>query len=95
MINSKVKQLIAISLVMSLTACSTYKTSFNCGEAQGAYCRSMDHVDQMINSGEIERFNEQRKMQKYKSLKSDDILPVKLKEKQVNITNYQVKDVSN
>lgn len=88
MINSKIKALIATVLVMSLTACSTYKTSFNCGDAQGAYCRSMDHVDQMINSGEIERFNEQRKMQKYQSLKSDNILPVKLKEKQVHITNY-------
>lgn len=55
----------------------------------------MDHVDQMINSGEIERFNEQRKIQKYKSLKSDNILPVKLQATPVAITNYQVNNASN
>lgn len=60
-------------MLLNLTACATYKSSFNCGDSKGAYCASMDRVDQMINSGEIERFNEQRqKQQKYKPLKNSD-----------------------
>jgi hypothetical protein len=72
--NSKLKQIIKVMgisiLLMNLSACATYKSSFNCGDARGAYCASMDAVDQMINSGEIERFNELRqKDKKYKPFK--------------------------
>jgi hypothetical protein len=45
----------------------------------------MDRVDQMINSGEIERFNEQRqKQEKYKPLKNSDT--PKLKEQEISTT---------
>lgn len=46
---------------VSLSGCKTYSSSFACGDAEGADCVSMDMVDRMITSGEIERFNEQRK----------------------------------
>lgn len=55
----KNKQLILITLLISsLSGCSTYKNGFSCGDAKGANCMSMDRVDRMISSGEIELFNE-------------------------------------
>lgn len=63
-----VKIIITSLMLLNITACATYKSSFNCGDSKGVYCASMDRVDQMINSGEIERFNEKRqKVQKYKA----------------------------
>lgn len=51
-----------ILLVCSiLSSCSTYSNSFACGDARGAACISMDKVDRMIASGEIERFNKARR----------------------------------
>ena len=65
-----IKIIASTILLLNLTACATYKSSFNCGDSKGVYCAPMDRVDQMIDSGEIERFNEQRqKEQKYKPLK--------------------------
>jgi hypothetical protein len=81
-----------ISLLLTLTGCSTYKSKFNCGDAEGAYCASMDHVDQMINSGEIERFNETRQAKRYKALKGNNALTPSLKPRSVQITNYKVED---
>lgn len=53
------KQLILITLLISsLSGCATYKNGFSCGDAKGANCMSMDRVDRMISSGEIELFNE-------------------------------------
>lgn len=43
-----------------VSGCSTYKSSFGCGDAKGAECYAMDRVDRMIASGEIEIFNEAR-----------------------------------
>ena len=45
--------------IVILSSCASYKTSFSCGDAEGASCISMDRVDLMIQNGEIERFNEQ------------------------------------
>jgi hypothetical protein len=65
------KIIISTILLLNLTACATYKSSFNCGDSKGVYCAPMDRVDQMIDSGEIERFNEQRQQDKpYKALKN-------------------------
>ena len=81
-------------LLLTLSGCATYKSSFNCGDAKGAYCASMDHVDQMINSGEIERFNEQRLKQKHKRA-NNNILPLKTKVSPVEITSYESDDARN
>lgn len=79
------KVLIITTMLLNLTACATYKSSFNCGDSKGVYCAPMDRVDQMINSGEIERFNEQRqKQEKYKPLKNSDT--PKLKEQEISTT---------
>ena len=53
------KIFIILLSVMILSSCASYKTSFSCGDAEGASCISMDRVDLMIQNGEIERFNEQ------------------------------------
>lgn len=80
-----IKTLIITTMLLNLTACATYKSSFNCGDSKGVYCAPMDRVDQMINSGEIERFNEQRqKQEKYKPLKNSDT--PKLKEQEISTT---------
>lgn len=44
-----------------LGGCSTYSSSFSCGDARGANCMSMDRVDRMIASGEIENINSKKK----------------------------------
>lgn len=51
-------KLAIVMLLPLLTSCATYNSSFACGDAKGANCTSMDRVDRMIASGEIERFNE-------------------------------------
>ncbi len=48
-------------IIGCLSGCSSYSSSFVCGDARGANCISMDMVDRMISSGEIERFNEANK----------------------------------
>jgi hypothetical protein len=83
-----------ICLLTLLSGCATYKSSFNCGDARGAYCASMDHVDQMINSGEIENFNERRLNKKYKQT-NNNILPLKIKVNPVEINSYEVEDAGN
>lgn len=94
MIKTTVMLLMIISLLVTLSACSTYKSSFNCGDAQGAYCVSMDWVDQMIKSGEIERFNEQQRNKRYKAQNDKNTLMPRVKPKPVNITNYEAEDAS-
>lgn len=54
-------KIIMIMLLPLLTSCATYNSSFACGDARGAACTSMDSVDRMIESGEIERFNSAKK----------------------------------
>ena len=83
-----------ICLLTLLSGCATYKSSFNCGDARGAYCASMDHVDQMINSGEIENFNERRLNKKYKQM-NNNILPLEPKVNEVEINSYEASDVGN
>ena len=72
------KQIFAVFLACSiLSGCSTYSNSFACGDAKGAACVSMDRVDRMIASGEIERFNELRKKcrgRKCRQLQQNEIL---------------------
>jgi hypothetical protein len=65
-----------------------------CGDARGAYCASMDHVDQMINSGEIENFNERRLNKKYKQT-NNNILTLEPKVNEVEINSYEASDVGN
>ena len=86
------KWLILVAL-LTVSGCSTYKSSFNCGDARGAYCSSMEQVDQMINNGEIERYNEMLKNKKYKADKNDKSLLLNKKPKKVKIN--EAKDVSN
>lgn len=86
--------IISCVLLTSLSGCATYHSSFNCGDAKGAYCASMDHVDLMINNGEIENFNEQRLKQKRKRVNNDS-LPTKTKVNPVEITSYEVDDARN
>ena len=78
---------------LTLGGCSTYKSTFNCGDARGAYCSSMEQVDQMINSGEIERYNEMLKNKKYKADKNDESLLLNKKPKKVKIK--EVPNVNN
>ena len=98
--NSKLKQIIKVMcislLLMNLSACATYKSSFNCGDSKGAYCTSMDAVDQMINSGEIERFNELRqKEKKYKPLKNSNVQVPDAKTESIGISNKEVSNARN
>lgn len=46
--------MIVISLI--ITGCSTYGSSFGCGDSKGASCMPMDKVDRLIKNGEIERY---------------------------------------
>ena len=71
MMNIKSKLLIVILLPL-LTSCATYNSNFACGDARGANCTSMDKVDRMISSGEIERFNESRKKCRGRNCKSSN-----------------------
>ena len=57
--NYRVISVLITSIV--LAGCSTYSSSFSCGDARGADCMSMDRVDRMIANGEIENFNEKKK----------------------------------
>ena len=88
----KIIKIITTSLMLlNLASCATYKSSFNCGDSKGVYCAPMDRVDQMINSGEIERFNEQRqKQQKYKTLKDPDAPKLKEQEVRTKAENNEV-----
>ena len=47
---------VCVSLIM-LSGCAIYKTSFDCGDAAGVPCTSMDCVDRLISSGEIEQYH--------------------------------------
>jgi hypothetical protein len=54
----------AVSLLLTsivLSGCSTYSSSFSCGDAGGANCMSMDRVDRMIANGEIENLHSKKK----------------------------------
>jgi len=62
---------IVILITNGISSCATYKSSFSCGDAEGASCISMDRVDLMIQNGEIERFNEQTLKDSEKPSKKD------------------------
>jgi hypothetical protein len=98
-IKIRLQQIITViimsTVLFTLSGCATYKSSFNCGDAKGAYCASMDRVDQMINSGEIERFNEQRLERRYKAGKNNNAIGLMEKAKPVAITNYETNDAGN
>jgi len=98
--NNKTKQtpnllhLIAVlSLSLSVSGCAVYNSSFSCGDAKGANCLSMDRVDRMIASGEIERFNESLKECKgSKCGKYPDVKSPSLAEKNKNMVIYSAGD---
>jgi len=54
------KKTLAIFLLLAtgLSSCSPYQSHFACGSAKGVPCSSMERVNQLIDSGEIEQFNE-------------------------------------
>lgn len=57
----KIRKLTITNLFLALiilSACASYNSSFSCGDARGARCRSMDMVDLMISNGEIIRYTE-------------------------------------
>lgn len=56
----KRKLLIAMLLPL-LTSCAAYSSGFTCGDARGVACTSMERVDQLISSGEIETYARAKK----------------------------------
>jgi len=76
----KIAKYQATSLLLTsifLTGCSTYSSSFSCGDARGANCMSMDRVDRMIANGEIENFTDKKKNcrgRKCKESQKSDVL---------------------
>ena len=50
------RKLLMVLLLPLLTSCSTYNSGFSCGDAKGVACTPMEKVDQLISSGEIERY---------------------------------------
>lgn len=63
-------------VVIVLSSCGSYSTQFVCPDAKGANCTSMGRVHEMIESGEIELYNEQKgkckgkNCQKYNGIKT-------------------------
>ncbi len=47
---------IMILMSVMISGCSTYGSSFGCGDSKGAICMPMDKVDRLIKNGEIERY---------------------------------------
>lgn len=45
----------------ALSACSTYKSKFRCGEATGLSCMMLSEINRQISSGEIEEVEKQKK----------------------------------
>jgi|JI7StandDraft_1071085.scaffolds.fasta_scaffold01086_17 hypothetical protein len=45
-------------LLVLVSGCSSYSSNFSCGDSKGATCMSMDKVDSLISSGEIELYTE-------------------------------------
>jgi hypothetical protein len=82
-------------LLFTISGCATYKSSFNCGDAKGTYCASMDHVDQMIDSGEIENYNEQRLKKKHKKRAHHAKIPLKTNIDLQEVKSYEVDDAGN
>lgn|GEM_PF-4289862 len=71
------KKIILVPLLgLMLSSCAGYSTQFICPDAKGASCTSMGRVHEMIQSGEIELYNEQqgkcrgKNCKKYKEVKS-------------------------
>lgn len=60
-----------LPLLILLSSCVSYKSTFGCPDANGARCMPIDKIDKMITSGEIERFSEaNQNKKKDKNLKS-------------------------
>lgn len=85
MVIGKNKSLLALvlGLVASLSGCasSPYRSEFGCQEGRGANCMSMDRVDKLIASGEIELFTKDVKKCRGRACKNkinqqSDELPV-------------------
>lgn len=71
------KIFIFMLVIPILSSCSTYSANFTCGDASGASCYTMDSVDKMITTGEIEQFNKSRVKRKiYKADKDDENIQV-------------------
>lgn len=90
-------KLLSLGIVVLLSGCSTYSNQFSCSDAKGAYCLSMEKVDRLIASGEIDRFNEDQhrhKSKTYLAQKGEENLSPKMN--QDNKTNifYPTKEVN-
>ena len=91
--NFFVNLIVMLGLSLSVSGCAVYNSSFSCGDAKGANCMSIDRVDRMIASGEIERFNESLKECKgRKCRKYDGVQPPSLAEKNKDMVIYNVGD---
>jgi len=91
--NSLVNLIVMLVLSLSVSGCAVYNSSFSCGDAKGANCMSIDRVDRMIASGEIERFNESLKECKgRKCSKNDGVKSPSLAEKNKDIVVYTAND---
>lgn len=55
------KIIMLAAVVVLLSSCTGYKSSFGCPSSKGANCMPMDMVDSMISNGQIEEFNEKYK----------------------------------
>jgi len=58
---SIMNKIVMVILLIALTGCSTYKSSFSCPASKGAGCTSMDKVYTMIKSGEIEKYDKKQR----------------------------------
>lgn len=58
--SKKFTKIILLTLGFSMVSgCSTYNSSFGCGDAKGASCMPIDKVDRLIASGEIETYTKE------------------------------------
>lgn len=68
--------IVVVLLGLALSSCAGYSTQFVCSDAKGASCTSMGRVHEMIQSGEIELYNEEqgkckgKTCKKYKGVKT-------------------------
>lgn len=47
------RKLALIILLIQVSGCAAYNTDFECGAGQGAGCKSISEVNEMVNNGEI------------------------------------------
>lgn len=67
--------LTVLVLPVLLQSCSIYSSGFSCPEARGARCAMLSHVDNMIDSGEIETVYQNKKCRSGKCASENENIP--------------------